>query len=301
MFAGTGVVGEHFNTPDTKIISNDILYANYISLSAFLSNESYDESKISTLIDEFNNTNPTKTNYFFKNFSEIYFTKDTAKKIGYIREKIQSLFVSGYINNKEKNILLTSLIYSADKIANTVGHYDAFIQKAPKDRKFVMKMLDIQNHNNKNNQIHNKDANLLIRDMECDVLYLDPPYNSRQYSDAYHLLENLAIYAKPKVFGKAKKFDRTKIKSQYSKVDAPNALDDLIQNARCRYIMLSYNNTAKKGDARSHAKISDEQIKKSLSKRGEVKVFEEDFKIFSAKRNTKNTTTERIYFTKVQR
>ncbi len=120
---------------------------------------------------------------------------------------------------KDKFILLTSLNYAIDKIANTVGHYDAYIKKDLKDLKFELKMLDIDIEDNKNNKIYNKDANLLIRDIECDILYLDPPYNSRQYSDAYHLLENLALWQKPEVFGVAKKFDRTKIKSGYCKRD----------------------------------------------------------------------------------
>ena len=57
----------------------------------------------------------------------------------------------------------------------------------------MMKMLKILADANTNNEIYNIDANLLVRDIECDILYLDPPYNSRQYSDAYHLLENLSL------------------------------------------------------------------------------------------------------------
>ncbi len=100
---------------------------------------------------------------------------------------------------------MTSLNYSIDKIANTVGHYDAYIKKDIKDREFKLKLLDIDTKKNINNEIYNKDANSLIREIECDILYLDPPYNSRQYSDAYHLLENLTLWQKPEVFGEAKK------------------------------------------------------------------------------------------------
>jgi len=299
MFGGTGVVGEYFNTKDRTIISNDMLYANYVTLSAFLSDESYDEVKISNFIDEFNNLKNLQNNYFSDNFSNIYFSTPTAKKIGCIREMIQNLFVCKKINTKEKNILLTSLIYSADRVANTVGHYDTYIKKGIKDTNFELKMLNISKDLNKNNKIYNKDANLLIRDIECDVLYLDPPYNSRQYSDSYHILENLSIWAKPKVFGKTKKFDRTQIKSRYSKADAPNALDDLIKNARCMYILLSYNDTDKKGNERSHAKISDTQIKSILSKRGEVKIFKQDKKLFNSGKSRCTNTIEKIYLLKV--
>ena len=77
MFGGTGVVGEYFNTKDKTIISNDMLYANYVTLSAFLSDESYDEVKISNFIDEFNNLKNLQNNYFSDNFADIYFTKET--------------------------------------------------------------------------------------------------------------------------------------------------------------------------------------------------------------------------------
>jgi adenine-specific DNA methylase len=175
-----------------------------------------------TVGDYFNSIKVQKDNYFSINFGNKYFEHNIAKKIGFIREQIRKLFLNKQINRKEKNILLTSLNYSIDKIANTVGHYDAFIKKDIPKQKFKMKMLDIDIEKNQNNEIYNQDANTLIRDIECDILYLDPPYNSRQYCDAYHLLENLTLWQKPEVFGVAKKFDRTKIKSEYSKSNASN-------------------------------------------------------------------------------
>jgi len=300
IFSGTGVVGEYFNTKDIKIISNDLLYNNFVSLNAFLSPESFDEVKLLNIIDEFNHTKTNKENYFSKNFGDRYFSKDVAKKIGYIREKIKTFFVSHHINQHEKNILITSLLYSVDRIANTVGHYDAYIKKEIKSQNLEMKMLNISTEKNLNNEIHNKDANLLIRDIECDVLYLDPPYNSRQYCDAYHLLENLALWNKPKVFGVAKKFDRTKLKSDYSKINAPKSFDDLIQNAKCNYILLSYNNMGNKGNTRSNAKISDKDIINSLEKRGEVKVFEKKYKEFNAGNAKVGDNKERVFFVKVK-
>ena len=46
------------------------------------------------------------------------------------------------------------------------------------------------------------------------MIYIDPPYNSRQYSDAYHLVENIARWKKPEVFGVARKMDRKAIKEE---------------------------------------------------------------------------------------
>jgi adenine-specific DNA methylase len=301
IFSGTGVVGEYFNAKNIKIISNDLLYQNYISLNAFLNDEVYDEQKILNYITEFNASNPTKSNYFSKNFGGRYFSVEIAKKIGYIRQKIKELFISDAINLKEKHVLLTSLNYAIDRIANTVGHYDAYIKKEIKEHKFEMKMLQIDNEKNANNEVHNTDANMLIRDIECDVLYMDPPYNSRQYCDAYHLLENLSLWQKPEVFGVAKKFDRSKIKSEYSLKSAAESFDDLVVNAKCKYMLLSYNNMANRGNDRSNAKISDEEIIKSLSKRGKVKVFEKDYKAFTTGKSEHADNKEMVYFMEVKK
>jgi len=299
IFSGTGVVGDYFNASNKKIISNDLLYNNFVSLNAFLNPEAFNEVKLLNIIDEFNSAIVKKDNYFSKNFGDKYFSLNIARKIGYIREEIKTLFIHHKINRHEKNILLTSLMYSVDRIANTVGHYDAYIKKEIKKQKLEMKMLNITTDANTNNEIYNKDANLLVRDIECDILYLDPPYNSRQYCDAYHLLENLSLWNKPEVFGVAKKFDRTKIKSDYSKTNAYESFDDLIQNAKCKYILLSYNNMGGKGNVRSNAKISDKDIMKSMSKRGQVKVFEKDYKAFTTGKSKHSDNKERMFFVKV--
>ncbi len=300
IFSGTGVVGSYFNTKNNKIIFNDLLYHNFISLNAFLNQNNFDKDKLLDIINGFNNLTIKKENYFSDNFGGRYFSKKNARKIGFIRQSIKKLFVEDKINIKEKFILLTSLNYSIDKIANTVGHYDAYIKKELKVLEFKMEMLDINIQNNANNKIYNKDANFLIRDIECDILYLDPPYNSRQYCDAYHLLENLSLWQKPEVFGTAKKFDRSKIKSEYCKINASILFDDLVQNAKCKYILLSYNNMRNSGDGRSNAKISDEEIMKSLSKRGRVKIFEHDYKEFNTGKKRRNDNKERIFFVKVE-
>ena len=298
LFAGTGTVGEFFNSENKSIISNDLLYSNYITLRAFLSDEFYDEKKIEELLEYFNTVESDEENYFSIYFGDKYYTKSTAKKIGCIREEIEFFFKKRYINEKERAILITSLIYAMDRIANTVGHYDAFIKKDIKDRELVLKFPYIKDKN-QNNLIYNQDANELIKKIEGDILYIDPPYNSRQYSDSYHLLENLARWEKPEVKGVACKFDRTKLKSRYSLKDAPKAFDELIKNANFKYILFSYNNMQKKGDNRSNARISDDEIVKILSQRGYVEIFEQDFKAFTTGKTKIKDNKERVFFVEV--
>lgn len=297
IFTGTGVVGNHFNRSDVKIITNDILYSNYISSYAWLADESYDRNFLEELINEFNDLIATEDNYFSVNFGGKYFSVETARKIGIIRERIEDL----NINFKEKAILLTSLIYSMDRIANTVGHYDAYIEKNEIRGDLELQLPLINDSENKGNAIYNRQANELIREIECDILYLDPPYNSRQYCDTYHLLENIAKWEKPEVKGKAGKFDRTRLKSDYNTIKATKALGDLVDNANCRYIMLSYNNMGNKGHSRSNARINDAELMEILGKKGRVEVYEKDYKAFDSGKSNITGNTERIFLVEVMR
>ena len=148
---------------------------------------------------------------------------------------------------------------------------------------------------NNNNMCYNRDTNILINDIEADLVYIDPPYNSRQYCDAYHLLENVAKWEKPKVFGVAKKMDRTNLKSEYCTQRATKTFEELINNIKARYILLSYNNMEKKGDSRSNAKISDEDIIRILKKKGNVKIFSEKHKAFNAGKSNIEGNEERLF------
>jgi len=299
IFAGTGVVGHRYNTQNRRILSNDLLFCNYITTTAFLGSSNIDETKILEIIDELNNIKPTKPNYVSINFGGKYFTNETALRIGGIREKINQLFIANSVNFQEKSILLTSLLYAMDRVANTVGHYDAYIKKEPIRDNFILKIPKIDHRANANNQIYNLDANTLIRQIECDVLYIDPPYNSRQYSDSYHLLENIMRWEKPELHGEARKFDRTHIKSEYSLKSATRAFADLIENAKCEYILFSYNNMADKGNNRSNARIKDEDIMEILGRMGKVKIFEQEYKEFTTGKSDRGDNSERVFFLKI--
>lgn len=292
IFAGTGVVGHEFNDSGTKIISNELLYSNYISLYAWLASEQFDKAKMADYINMLNNVYSSEENYVSQNFGGTYFTIENARKIGAIREKIDEL----ELNFKEKSILLTSLLYAIDKVANTCGHYDAFRRILDTVTPIKLLVPDIQQHKNKSNEIYNEDANQLIRTIKGDVLYMDPPYNSRHYCDSYHLLENIITWEKPEAFGVAKKMLRGELKSQYCLKTASRAFDDLIKNANFKYILVSYNNMSNKGNSRSNARIKDEEIIRTLSKRGKTEIFETEFKSFTTGKSEIENHTERIFF-----
>lgn len=299
VFGGTGVVSNYFSEKGKKIYINDILKSNYCIYRAFLGNEKFSENKIKKIIDEYNKISDLEENYFSKNYKNTYFSENDCKKIGYIREDISKKFENKEINEREKYILIASLLYSMDKIANTVGHYDAYRKKQKLDDCFEMYNLDINKNQTIKNEIYNMDSNELAKKIKADIIYIDPPYNSRQYGDAYHLLENVAEWKKPKVYGVAKKMDRSKIKSNYCTNKASNAFKDLIKNCNCKYIIVSYNNMGQKGNSRSQAKISDTEILEILNQKGKVKVFEQDFNFFTTGKTHIDNHKERLFLCEV--
>lgn len=296
IFAGTGAVASAFT--DKKLITNDLMYSNYICHVAWFSSQKYSKKKIIQLILEYNHMTVTTDNYMSENFANTYFDLNDCRKIGFIREDIETKYQAGTINFRERALLITSLLYAMDKIANTCGHYDAYRQSAVYEKHLELAVPTPEEALNENNVCYNMDINQFIGDIEADLIYIDPPYNSRQYCDAYHLLENVARWEKPEVFGVARKMDRSALKSDYCTQRATKAFEELIDSIHAKYILLSYNNMALKGNDRSNAKISDEDIMRILQKKGTVKIFEEDYKAFSTGKSNIQENKERLFLCK---
>lgn len=293
IFAGTGAVASAFT--DRKLITNDNMYSNYICHVAWFDSEPYSKEKIIRIIREYNEKKVAEDNYMSQNFANTYFDLEDCRKIGFIREDIEKKYRFGEINKRERALLITSLLYGIDKIANTCGHYDAYRKGVTYEKHLELGVPEPEENLNENNVCFHMDANEIAGRLDVDLVYIDPPYNSRQYCDAYHLLENVACWEKPQVFGVARKMDRSGLKSDYCTKRATRAFEELIRSVHARYILLSYNNMAEKGNGRSNAKISDEDILRILGKKGKVKVFSEDYKAFSTGKSDIQENQERLF------
>ena len=199
IFAGTGAVSSAF--ADKTLITNDLMYSNYVCNYAWFGAESYDTQKIIDYVVMYNGKANCGENYMTRNFADTYFSKKDCAKIGYIREDIERNYKKGNLNNRERAILITSLLYGMDKIAVTCGHYDAYRKNAEFEDSLELSVPLAKVDNHPLNQCFNEDANNLVKRIEADLVYIDPPYNSRQYCDSYHLLENVARWKSHKCSG----------------------------------------------------------------------------------------------------
>jgi adenine-specific DNA-methyltransferase len=296
IFAGTGIIAATALEYYDHIIINDHLYSNNIIYKAFFEQGEWNKEKVNYIIEEYNNINPNNLsdNYFSINFGNKYFSINNSKKIGFIREDLEDK--KTILSCKEYNILLASLVYSIDRIANTVGHYDAYIKKPIKERQFVINL--IKPFICKRVDIFQEDANLLAKKIVSDITYIDPPYNSRQYSRFYHLLETLIKWDKPNLYGVAMK-PPTENSSDYCKTNAPESLNDLVNNLKCKYIAVSYNNTYFSKSNSSKNKIKLEQIKNILEKKGKTKIYKKNHKFFNSGKTNFENHQEYLFITKV--
>ena len=296
LFAGTAVVSKAVIDNFDEIHINDFLYSNEIIYKAFFAQEEYSLPRIEEYRGVFAgiDARDLPENYVSINFGDKFFSKNDAKKIGFIRESIENAEVS----EKERNILLASLIYSLDKAANTVGHYDAYIKKTPIADKFEFDLISPYTYNKKLIHIYRKDANELAKELSYDVVYIDPPYNSRQYSRFYHVLENIACWKKPALFGEALKPEAENM-SEYCRNSAVKAFEELISSLNCRYIVVSYNNTYNSKSSSSKNKIALEDIERILSARGPVRCFEKPHPYFNAGKTNLEDHKELIYIAEV--
>jgi adenine-specific DNA-methyltransferase len=296
LFAGTGIVSFFMLKKGMNVMINDTLRSNYVAYQAWFGCGKFNINKLEKLVSRFNAVDDKKLaeNYFSKVYGGKYFSTNDAKKIGYIRDQIDEI----KLTNREKNILLTSLMYTTDKIANTVGHFEHFLSKKPIDKGVILRLPKIDKFTG-HVSIYNTDANKLVRQIKCDVAYVDPPYNARQYINFYHVLENLVTWKKPTDFeGISMKFKRNHLKSDYSKSKAPIVFKDLIENLKAKLIVVSYSNTYSAKSTASNNKITEAQLLDILSKKGKVVTKKIKHKSFNSGQTNFKNHQEILYICK---
>lgn len=327
IFTGTTNVAKHYKKKGYRLITNDFMTYSYVSQNAYIKVNDYPSfekvikaEKISANprifkskddglreVVKYLNKYSGKEGFIFKHYAPAgqykrqFFSNENAKRIDATREKIEEWKTNSLINESEYNILLASLIDAADFVANMSGTYGAYLKIWRSMALKSFTMLEPQLIESKlEHDIYKKDSNELIRKIKGDVLYIDPPYNTRQYAPNFHILETLACWDNPEVRGKTGLRPYDSQKSLYSQKSSCNKVfADLINNADTKFILLSYNN---------EGIIPDEFIRETLSKRGVVKVYKQTYRRFrTEKDNNKrhykvpdDKVSEMIYFVKIK-
>jgi adenine-specific DNA-methyltransferase len=323
LFAGTGIVGQSFKRKGYKIISNDIQYYSFVLNKKFLTNNdfvkfeglkdeipnlsNYDKKeRILQVLKHLNNLKEKEKGFIFNNYSlggtkgqefeRLYFSDENALKIDTIRLKIENWFKDKKICEREYFYLLGTLIEASDKVANTASVYGAFLKSL---KKSAQKELQLEYNEiifgDKENIVFNDDIIKILNVEKIDLLYLDPPYNARQYCSNYHMLETISKYDSPQLSGKTGLRNYQKQKSKFcGRNSVKEEFERIVKKTNAKYILLSYNN---------EGLMTIKDVQEILSLRGEPKTFILKYKRFKAdkteNRNHKSDCTyEYLHFVK---
>jgi len=176
----------------------------------------------------------------------MYFTPANAARIDTIRRQLHLWRTAGSISRDAHDLLLAALIEAADRVANTTGVYAAYVKSWQPNAVRTLRLEPPGIINGNGCRAVRTDAiELVAAHDEVDLLYLDPPYNTRQYPGYYHIPELIAtgwFDRVPKLRGKTGLLPDAEKRSVWCSLrKAESAFEELLASARCRHIMLSYN------------------------------------------------------------
>ncbi|MDR1653128.1 MAG: DNA adenine methylase [Prevotellaceae bacterium] len=307
LFSGTCSVGRHFKRMGYTVIANDNLEFSYALSKTFIElNEQPTFAKLKrelhakdsqSIFDYLNNNQNYTEGFVYKNYcpngGRMYFTDTNALKIDTNRTLFYEWKHNGIISELEYYYLITSLMQAINLISNVSGTYAAYLKTWDKRalNPLLLQQVDIIESKNQN-KAYKQDANELVRNINPDILYLDPPYNSRQYASNYFLLELIAegwFDKEPEIYGETgmRKYDHQK--SDYaSKNKALNALEDLILNStNSKCVLLSYSN---------EGIIPTQAIEQALGRIGTVQTYCEDHKRYRSVNQTQNDPQKTVEY-----
>lgn len=310
LFAGSGVVSRLAKQLGFRTIANDWEpYAAAINGAAVALNA---PPIPNSFFDKLNDLPPVK-GFITQNFcpasdsapnpdtERCYYTRVNGMRIDAIRDKIAEWEESGRISLHAKNYLLAPLIASASYVSNTSGVFKAYHAgwggatgtalyrilsdlhlKPPVLRDSPSECLTTA-----------MDAVTLAKNWgemglgDCEIAYIDPPYNQHPYGSNYHILNTIALWDNPAIppISDAKSAIRTDWRtlrrSEYNVASkALPALLELIDTLPCRWTILSYS---------TDGNMPVPSLFRALGARGKVACFARSYKRYrvSAQRMSK--------------
>lgn len=312
LFAGTSCVGDSFKG-QYRIIANDFMNYSYCFSKAKLNFGSVPNfkgflAKYGIDVFEWLNTR-IKDNYeysfIYDNYTpaggRMFFTEQNAKKIDAIRSAIQILFDNEDVNENEYFFLLASLLDSVTRYSNTSGTYEAYFKfwETRALKEFMIEPIDINKSEVlKGNVIYKENSNALLRKIQGDILYIDPPYTVTQYASAYNILETISLKDSPYIKGVGGKRDKGDCVSNYCyKKKAKYEFEDLFRQAQFHHIVMSYSN---QGVVPLDELI---ELARKLAINGEVYIENVDYQEYQNHRSSNKSNGEKlkevlIYFKK---
>lgn len=283
IFSGTAAVARFFKQW-YQVYSNDLLYFSYVLQRATIENDSIPE--FSALKETIGGADPVeylknkkeeeleqlpRERRFFQNTyaptgGRMYLNDENALRIDYARCQVEDWRKAGLLNENEYYYLVACIVEGIPFVSNISGTYGAYHKTWEKRSQKCYEPYRLPvTSNGKDNHSYNEDGVELLKRLRGDVLYVDPPYNARQYLPNYHVLETAARYDYPKVRGVTGQREVPGPKSAFCmKKEVVPAFDRLLEHASFRHIILSYS---------TDGLMTEKEIEETMKRHGKPETF----------------------------
>lgn len=257
IFSGTGAVGRYFKNR-SQVTSNDLLYFSYVLQYAGIQLNAVPDFELlqKSIGNPFSYLNSIDGNKFdfksppfvaqsfspYEGGERMYFTEKNALAIDAICQTVGDWLRLKLISMDGYMYLLASLLETVPSVSNIAGTYGAYLKHwdSRTAKPIFLEPISLID-NGKQNLSYNENANELIKRISGEVLYIDPPYNGRQYLGNYHVLESIAKYDYPLLKGKTgTREDMNKTSDYCKKGKVAQSFNDLLENADFDFIFISY-------------------------------------------------------------
>jgi adenine-specific DNA-methyltransferase len=243
LFSGTARVGHALKRAGYRVLANDhnafahILATCYVQADA----ERWAEPARKILADL--QRLPPRPGWFTETYcvAARYFHPDNGARIEAVREAILKLGAEPEL----EAVLLASLLEAADRVDSTAGLQMAYMKRwAPRALNPLSLRLPAMLPRPAAGACAAfcGEAEQVAAMLDCDLAYLDPPYNQHSYLRNYHVWETLVRWDQPEVYGVAnKRADcRTRISAFNSRPGIGPALARTIAALRCPTLIVSF-------------------------------------------------------------
>ena len=272
LFSGTSRVGHALKQDGYRVFANDHnAYAATLARCYVAADRECFEDEARRILLELDAL-PGKPGYFTETFciQSRFFQPENGARVDAIREAIARLSLSPAL----ESILLVSLMEAADRVDSTTGVQMAYLKQWAKraSNPLRLRLPDLAPSSKHGPCLaFESDALEVLREVQADLAYIDPPYNQHKYLGNYHIWESLVRWDKPEVYGTAcKRIDcKTRSSEFNSKPRFEAAFERLIEAVQAKRLIVSFSD---------EGYLSREAFLRILGKRGEVQVLEHDYK-----------------------
>lgn len=294
-FGGIGTVGRYMKQQGFQVLSGDLLLFAHYFQKALIQLDTVPIFPNLMIVSEGNveqylNRLVTSDGWFIEEYCEKrgFFTLDNAKHIQACINAIWHWRANYCIDEDEYAFLIASLIQSMDRVANTAGTYYAYLKHYHRKALQPFRFQFLQPAQGKHQcQCLLADANALVKQHKCQILYLDPPYNTRDYAKYYHLPETIARGEIPKPAGKSGVPIRHDVRSPYiQRSKIKEVFLDLLASSHSQIILFHYTD---------NGLLQEQFIRDSLSALGAIEEYYFDCKGYRTSSSHPSSSRHHVY------